>query len=274
MFWRVLLVEESKILKRALLWVELAVLGAMALTVPLVGYAVGSGQDMAQFAWPGGLVQALDTAGQFGGLLLIILVGAAVGQEYRWRTVHMQLARGIARPTLLTAKFTAMLLPALLVVLVSLLVGGAVTGVLTYQVNGELSVARIPLLEIGLGIVRTAYVLLPYAALAFLLAIASRSTAMAVGFGVGFVLLGETLLVQLLSLAGGTIAQLANFLPAMLGASVLSLNQAAAGGPAQGEAAAMPQMLDPLSAAAGIALYTIVFVGLALWLFRRQDLTD
>jgi ABC-type transport system involved in multi-copper enzyme maturation permease subunit len=69
----------------------------------------------------------------------------------------------------------------------------------------------------------------------------------------------EDVLLQLLGLAGGTWAKIGQYLPAGLGNSLASTNQ-----------------IDGVSMATaviGIALYTVLFVGLAVLAFRRQDLT-
>jgi ABC-type transport system involved in multi-copper enzyme maturation permease subunit len=113
--------------------------------------------------------------------------------------------------------------------------------------------------QVALNILRTAYTLLPYAAFAFLLAIASRSTVVAIGVSLAYTLLVEDVLMQLLGLVGGTWATIGQYLPAGLGNSLASINQA--------EGVSME------TAVIGIALYTLLFVGLAVLAFQRQDLT-
>jgi ABC-type transport system involved in multi-copper enzyme maturation permease subunit len=113
--------------------------------------------------------------------------------------------------------------------------------------------------------------LLPYAALTFFLAIASRSTVVAIGGGLAYAMLIEGVLVQLLACVGGTWAKVSQYLPAGLSNSLAALNRVS-----EGASSGLVTQMDGLSsgtAVLGIALYTILFVGLALLAFRRQDLS-
>src|SRR5574341_1713770 len=143
--------------------------------------------------WPVGLLTALNFSrgNSLGSLLLIILVGAVVGQEYTWRTLHLWLSHGTPRAALLIAKFAALLVPIALIVLTPVLVGGALTAYFTVALNGALDLASVDFGEVGLRILGTAYTLLPYAALAFLLAVVTRSTVAAIGGSVAYSLLIE-----------------------------------------------------------------------------------
>ena len=112
--------------------------------------------------------------------------------------------------------------------------------------------------------------LLPYAALTFFLAIASRSTVVAIGGGLAFSLLIEGVFVQVVALVGGTWARIGQHLPAGLADSLTMLNRVTDGTPSS--LVPQPDVVNPQTAVLGIALYTILFVGLALLAFRRQDL--
>jgi hypothetical protein len=133
------------------------------------------------------------------------------------------------------------------------------TAVFTQNLQGSLPFADVDWWQVAWRILRTAYTLLPYAALTFLLAVASRSTVVAVGVSLAYTLLVEDVLIQLLGLVGGTWAKMGQYLPAGLGSSLASINQA--------------EGVNMATAVTGIALYTLLFVGLAVLAFRRQDLT-
>jgi ABC-type transport system involved in multi-copper enzyme maturation permease subunit len=273
MFWQMVAVEQKKLTRRKILWIELAVVAAAAVFIPLVIYLAsqgdgsgnvvvttdGSVDDM--FTWPLSLNMAIDLASgsSLGGMLIVILIGTLTAQEYGWRTMQLWLSNGISRPVLLLAKFTIVLLPALLFVLASFVTGAVTTAIFTQNLQGSLPFAEVDWWQVALSILRTAYTLLPYAAFAFLLAIASRSTVVAIGVSLAYTLLVEDVLMQLLGLVGGTWATIGQYLPAGLGNSLASLNQA--------EGVSME------TAVIGIALYTLLFVGLAVLAFRRQDLT-
>ena len=288
MFWNALYIENIKNFKRSLLWIELALFAILVLLIHLVFYLVlqnnlggeaalpeAQSQLRQVVTWPGALLNALGLAGgnAIGGLLLVILVGAVTAQEYTWRTLHLWLSRGVPRPVLLAAKFAGLLLPALLIALTPLLVSGVISAMISLRLDGVLPAGQVNFIQLGLSLLRTVYTLLPYAALAFLLAIASRSVVVAVGGGLAFALLAEGVLIQILALLGGSLAQIATYLPAGLSNGLLSLNQAVLTLEVNGRQAQLSS-LEPLPASIGLALWTLLFIGLALWVFRRQDLAE
>lgn len=292
MFTSLLSVENTKLTRRAMLWIEVGLLALLTVGMVLLMYAVYSGpmqadpaaqqdQDIqAMFAqyvtWPGALLQMLSLAGSsgLGGLMLIVLVGAVAAQEYTWRTLHVLVSRGVPRTALLAAKFLVLLVPVALFVLVPLLAGAPLTALFTVLIRGGIDLAQIDFGQLALAGLRTMFTLLPYAALTFMLAVVTRSTVAAIGGGLAYALLLEGLVMQILSLIGGVFGEVWKYLPAGLSASVLTLNHVTAesGITVNGQSAAM-QILDPNPAAVGIALYVLVFFGVALWAFRRQDLT-
>jgi ABC-type transport system involved in multi-copper enzyme maturation permease subunit len=286
MFWQMVRVEQKKLTSRKILWVEIAIVAALAAFIPLIIYLAsqsdggsngnlvittdGSIEDM--IVWPSALRLGLEMASgsQLGGLLIVILVGALTAQEYGWRTMQLWLSKGISRPLLLLAKFTVVLLPALLLVLTPFVAGGLTTAVFTQQLQGNLPFAEVNWWQAALSIGRTAYTLLPYAALTFFLAIVSRSTVVAIGGGLAYTMLIEGVFGQILLLVGGSWAKVGQYMPAGLANSLSTLNRVTTGlarslGP-------QLETVNPETAVIGIALYTILFVSLALFAFRRQDL--
>lgn len=283
MFWNILAIENTKNLKRSLLWVELILLALLMISINLFFYTTLqsipegvtiSAENRAQIPelvfWPGSLVFALSFVGGngLGGLLLFVFVGAVTAQEYTWRTFRLWLSRGTPRPLLLAAKFTALLLPSLAVVLTALVSGAGISAILSTHINGTLHLDRVNFWQLGLSVFRTAYSLLPYAALTYLLAIAARSAVVAIGGSLAYTLIIEPFLVQALAISK-SLAPLAKYLPATLGESLLRLNLAIAGL----SGGTQPDLLGPVPAAAGMAIWTISLVTLALWIFRRQDFT-
>ncbi|HKF37327.1 MAG TPA: hypothetical protein VKB35_10545, partial [Ktedonobacteraceae bacterium] len=116
----------------------------------------------------------------------------------------------------------------------------------------------------------TTYAMLPYAALTFLLATVSRSTVVAIGGGLAFVAVVETTLINTLPLLGQNFARIVQYLPSGLASALNSQNFAIA----KVAAAQNPLQPGPVVAIIGIALYTLVSCGIALWVFQRQDLTS
>jgi ABC-type transport system involved in multi-copper enzyme maturation permease subunit len=278
--------EMTKVFRRRMTWVLIGTQALLVAGVYLLIYAVGQDalSDPAvssgtveevhgMLCWPGAFSSLLGLTGGagLGGLMLVVLVGAMTAQEYTWRTTHLWLSRGLPRSAFLLAKYATLVFAALLVVLTAVLVATPLTAWFTQQLTGSLSLADLNLAEMGLSVLRTAYTILPYISLTFLVAILTRSTAAAIGAGMAYALLLENILVQLLGLAGGIWASVARYAPGSLAAALMQTNQRLVEiDLGSGLNAGLP---GPWAAAGGIALYALAFLGLALWAFRRQNLT-
>jgi len=269
--------EHTKIFKRRMFWVELSLMALLVIGFQITLYAVLRGSPMPaevrlnltqMLSWPNALVNILSYTGgdALGGLFITILVGAVTAQEYTWRTLQLWLSRGIPRQHLGLGKFAALLLPAFLIVLTAVAAGGVITAFLSTQVNGSLQFEQLDFLHLAFSIVRTTYTLLPYAAFTFLLAVASRSTVVAISGGLAYVLLIESILTQVLGLFDGPISQINRFLPGSMAKNLMSLNHAPGG--------VVPGSLTPMNAAIGIGIWILFFLGLSLFIFRRQDLSE
>lgn len=286
MFWNILSIENTKNLRRALLWVELIALALLVVLIITFLYIATqsslpenvtiSSDDLHQIpqlvTWPGALTFALQSAAgsSLGVLLLVVFVGAVTAQEYTWHTLRLWLSRGVPRPLLVIAKFAALIVPALALVLAALFSGAGISAVFSWQINGSLHLDQLDILQLCLSILRTAYTLMPYAALTFLLAIASRSAVIAVGGGLAFAMFLESIVMQMLQMGNGILNKLTAYLPAALSDILLNLNQTMIKGGNVTRAGSVTN----LSAILGIAAWTCLFVGLSLWIFQRQDLTD
>jgi ABC-type transport system involved in multi-copper enzyme maturation permease subunit len=279
MYWNLLWIENQKNFRRRLLWVELAILIIFILLI-FMGLYISirttpdgvtiTDTDRAKLpqlvTWPGSLAFSLRFAAG-SKLLLIIFVGAVVASEYSWRTYQLWLSRGIPRFLLILAKFTALIMPTLIVVIGALLVGGCISAIFSYIINGSLFLEQINLWRLGLDVFRTAYTLLPYVSITFLLAIISRSAVAAIGGCTAFGLVLENLLGQTLLLLPSKLGNMAFYLPASLMESVLSASWTP---PALVEDMT-PGLLSPGQAGIGIAIWTVVLLGTSMWLFQRQD---
>ena len=263
MFWQMVNVEHSKIFKRAILWTELALLALIVIAVNGIAFTVlkggssGADSGIEQFlTWPEALIASLSVSAgpNLGGLMIIVLVGALMAQEYTWGTLQMWISRGIPRPLFLGAKFTAILLPALLLVLTPLIVGALVSAVFSLILLGGIPFAQVTWGQLGLDTILYTYSLLPYAGLAFLLAVASRSTVVSIGGGLG-----------------GIWAQIGTYLPGGLAMGLLSLNSGLTVEVGDSPGLVTP-FLEPGPAAVGIGLYIVLFVVVSILIFRRQDL--
>ncbi len=290
MFWNTLSIENTKILKRRMLWIELGILAALIIVLYTIMYATiqtTNQQNMPSEArqevlkivtWPGAIINTLSfgSGNSLGGLLLIVLVGAATAQEYTWRTMHLWLSRGVPRPTLMGAKIIAILVPVILFVITPLIIGGGLTAIFTLQIDKSLPIDQINWWQLVMSVLRTAYTLLPYAAITFMLAIVTRSTAAAIGVGVAYSLLIEGVAATIFTFLGGFLRDIVAYLPGSLAEGLLKLNESAFAVKmvSSGNTTSIIKHLAPVPSAIGIALWTIFFLGLAIWAFRRQDLSE
>ncbi len=278
--------EMTKVFRRRMTWVLVGILALLVAGPYLLIYAVaqevlsdptvaaGTVEEVqGMLCWPGALTSLLGLTGGagLGGLMLVVLAGAITAQEYTWRTTHLWLSRGLPRSAYLLAKYASLVIAALLIVLTAVLVASPLTAWFTQQLTGSFSLTDLNLAEMGLSVLRTAYTILPYIGLTFLVAILTRSTASAVAVGLAYGLVLENILVQLLGMAGGIWADVARLAPGSLAAALMQTNQRLVEiDLGTGVNAGLP---GPWAAAGGIALYAIAFLGLSLWAFRRQNLT-
>jgi ABC-type transport system involved in multi-copper enzyme maturation permease subunit len=285
MFWKILLNENSKILNRKLFWVEiiLMVLIVVGLLLALYitvetdrnGEGLVSGERsmlLKTLTWPDAWSNVIRFVGWdgFGPIFLIILVGAVAGQEYTWKTMNISLTHGIPRPLFLIAKLTALLMAGMLIVLAAVAIGGISTGVFSTLINGTLNINQFNLLEVSLSFSRAVYTLLPYGCLTLLLAVASRSTVLAISGGLLYVVVLETLITSGAGLLGERISYWVQYLPGGLANSLLALNNASLGM----ESSWQLSTISPLPAGVGIATWSLLFLGLSLIIFQRQDFAN
>jgi len=223
--------------------------------------------------WPGAFIQVLQLSSSsgLGAILVIVLTGAVTAQEFHWRTLHLWLSRGVPRAGYALGKFASLLLPVLLLVTAGLAAGSLTTAAASLSINGSLRLEQVDAAQLVMGVFRTAYTLLPYAALTFLLAVLTRSSAAAIGIGMAVSLVGENLAAQLLSIMGGVFAEAVKFFPSSMANEILQLNARIA--PALDTAASAPLSPGAIPSAVGILLYTALLLALATWSLSRQDLT-
>jgi ABC-type transport system involved in multi-copper enzyme maturation permease subunit len=279
MFWNLLRLEATKVFRPALLWIGLGGLAGLSGIFFTLFFAFRSNVPLAgreNLYWPVSLVYGLAQATgfspetSFGVLLTMIVVGVVTAREYSWRTWQLWLGHGVSRPAIVAAKLVAALAPAAVILLTCLVAIGGLSVVFSLVDHGSVDVSRVDPVQLALGFGRTLYAMLPYAALAFLLAVVSRSAVVAVGGGIGFVMVLETTFTNVLPLLGSGFARAVQYLPAGL-SNALNAQDAALAHTAPTHGPFQP---DPAVAAAGIAAYTLLFCGLALMAFRRQDLSS
>jgi ABC-type transport system involved in multi-copper enzyme maturation permease subunit len=281
-------IEQTKLFKRLIFWVEMGLLcglfllyyvgGVVASSHPSVPISSSTSPSLTlQVTWPRPLIEILTlvSGNNLGGIVLMVLVAVVVAQEYQWNTISLWPSRGTPRPLLLAARFVALFLAALLLIVGPLMVGGAATAILTMLIYGKLDLSVVNYGQLMLGVTRSMIIVLPYLTFTFMMATLTRSVAGGMGAGICFTFVTEGVLPLLLLSVGADKAVL--YLPGMLAKSLLQLNAAIANPSLAAfpipDAGQVSTLAEPTVAAVGLVLYAVIFLGIAFYRFQRQDLS-
>jgi ABC-2 type transport system permease protein len=253
----------------------LLLLAASKVAIPAHGPAeIGEIQNL--LGLPVAIPFALSILSSFGSVLAVILMASSVGNEYNWRTIRTVLICSESRFKLLGAK----LISTGTLVLIGLAVGvatGFIMSLITTAIGGysfDFSFATGGYLwDQFLQFWRTFFVLIPYVLLGFLFAIVGRSAMPGIALGIGILFL-ESLVTTFMSLAGGWIAKVPDYL---LAANIRAITSLA--GLPEGFSAGMGggntsiQMPGVIHAFTTLGIYSLVFIVVAFYLFRKRDVT-
>jgi len=130
----------------------------------------------------------MQIATLIGFILTVVLASGIIGNEYSWNTIRPLLARARSRSALLSAKWITVLLYSIGLYLLGLITTIAFSAASSAIVGNFESVDAGMLGDWAVAFGRVLVSQLPYAALAFSLALITRSNAVgiAVGIGLGF----------------------------------------------------------------------------------------
>ena len=245
------------------------------IAVPVHGSEeIGTVQNL--LGLPLALPFALAILSSFGTILAVILTASSVGTEYSWRTMRTILICSEGRLKFLGAKLVA----AGILILIGMVAGlatGFLMSLITTAIGGysfDFSFATGGYLwEQFLQFWRTFYVLMPYTLLAFLFAVAGRSSMPGIALGIGIFFL-ESIVTAFMSLAGGWIARIPDYLLSANVRAITALNNlpqgVGMGMSGDNLAGQMPELWQAFLILAG---YSLVFIVLAFYLFRKRDVT-
>jgi ABC-type transport system involved in multi-copper enzyme maturation permease subunit len=217
-----------------------------------------------------------------GTILLCILAGALIGNEYSFGTQRLALSRGVSRAQLIVSQVWALALLALIVsgfmiwlaALFGLTIGPLVGGTLSVPSLADLGQLLLFWLALALD-------LLAYALIALLLATLGRSTAAGIAGSLGYITFEAVVLPILVlvavGLGGTTGTTMITIYHSLLGpnlAVVLAGVEAALLHPSS-SANATPGVSDiPLIQGLLVSLlYCAALIGLSYWLVRKRDVT-
>ena len=284
---RLISAELFKLRKRSMTTILLLVLvGIMILMYLLllqiskVNLPVGTGAMRAGVQNLLGLPLALPFAmfiiSSFGSVLAIILTASCIGSEYNWRTIRTAVMNSESRFKLLTAKLIAVAIFVLIGMVIGLAVGFAMSLITTaiggYNFDFNFVTGGY-LWDQFLQFWRTFYVLLPYMLIGFMFSILGRSAMPGIALGIGVLFL-ESIVTTFMTLSGGWIATIPAYLTtanvrAIAALGSLPSNFASRMGPG-GPAVELPGVVHAFVV---LAIYSLIALILAFYLFRKRDVT-
>ena len=273
----------KRLMTRVLLFVLLGILIILYLLLLAVSKVAIPAHDPSEIGeiqnilgLPVAIPFALTILSSLGSVLAVILMASSIGNEYSWHTIRTVLMCSESRSKLLGAK----LISTGILVLIGLVAGvatGFIMSLITTAIGGysfDFSFATGGYLwDQFLQFWRTFFVLIPYVLLGFLFAIVGRSAMPGIALGIGILFL-ESLVTTFMSLAGGWIAKVPDYL---LAANVRAITSMA--GLPEGFSVGMDtnstsiQMPGVIHAFTTLAIYCLVFIGIAFYLFRKRDVT-
>lgn len=223
-----------------------------------------AGVDLEDTLLPGAFVaNAISGFPQFGVGLVVILGALAVGSEYGWGTVGSTLIQGPTRTSVHLGRLAALLLVALLYTVLAL--GVAALASMAAATALAEPMAFPPITLVLQGLLGGWLIMGMAAVLGATLALLLRSTALAVGLGLVYVFVIESLFSQFAT-AAGWVEAIARYLPGVNAGGVsAALQTAGDAGPGTNS------VVSATHAVVVLLVYSVVLTVGGLVVFRRRD---
>jgi ABC-2 type transport system permease protein len=199
-----------------------------------------------------------------GAPIALILGALAVGSEYGWATFKTILTQRPGRTALFLGKLLALGVILALLVALTFATGAASSLVVAALAGG--TVKGPPLGELLRALGAGFLILAVWASLGALLSTLLRSTALAIGIGLVYSLVLESVIFNL-PINSESFTNARRFFP---GQNSSSLADSFSGQPPAGFAPPTPQ-IDGTQAALVLLAYTVAFIALAAFVFSRRD---
>jgi len=277
-------VELTKLRKRRMTWILLGIMVGLYIFMFLITYAIANNPPQHMDAetieglrdgviLPYSLTTVYSMALGVGSLLLIILVGAAVGNEFGWGTIRQVLTRKGIRYQYVSAKLIAFIICAIIGTMIAFAFGFVMAMITTAALEGGIDWGFMSTELVG-EIFRnygwTLYALVPYILLTMTFALLGRSALAGIGAALGYFMI-EGIFTGVFGLGNETIAKIGHYLIGPNTEALLPQTQMG-GGPMMGGGGA----IDPPTTAWAVVtliIYSVALLGISLWLFKRRDIT-
>ena len=278
--------EILKLRKRQMTIVLLAILVGIIVIVNLLLLAISkvktpsSGPGTGNIAMLLGLQSAVPFAfsmmASFGIVLAIILAASSVGNEYNWKTIRTVLISSESRFKLLVAKLVSLgiliLIGMAIGVVVGFIMGLITTGLGGYAYSFSFITGSYVWAQF-LQYWRTFFIIIPFSLLGFMMAIVGRSAMPGIATGIGVVFL-EDIVTAFMTAAGGWIAKVPAYLLNANVTAITALNKLpgrfGGGGGSGGTTVVLPSLLHAFII---LGLYSLAFLYLSFYLFKKRDVT-
>ena len=256
--------------------INFLLLAISKVNLPTGSQAPSVGEIQNLLGLPVALPFAMSILSSFGSVLAVILMASSMGSEYNWRTIRTAVISSESRFKLLGAK----LISAVILILIGMVVGlaaGFLVSIVTTVIGGykfDFSFATGSYLwDQFLQFWRTLYTLIPSMLLGFMFSIIGRSAMPGIAMGIGVIFL-EGIVTTFMTLAGGWIASIPDYLLAANVRAITSLTNLPRGFQAgMGVGGGSGQLPSVPHATITLALYSVVFLIVAFYLFRKRDVT-
>jgi len=277
-------VELTKLRKRRMTWILLGVMVALYIFMFLITYAIANNPPEHMDAetveglrdgviLPYSLTTVYSMALGVGSLLLIILVGAAVGNEFGWGTIRQVLTRKGVRYQYVSAKLIAFIICAIIGTMIAFAFGFVMAMITTAALEGGIDWGFMTTEFVG-EIFRnfgwTLYTLVPYILMTMTFALLGRSALVGIGAMLGYTMI-EGIFIGVFGLGNETIAKIGHYL---IGPNTEALlPQIQMGGPMMGGGGGIIAPPTTTWAVITLIIYGVAFLGISLWLFKKRDIT-
>jgi ABC-type transport system involved in multi-copper enzyme maturation permease subunit len=205
--------------------------------------------------------------GFFGGILIVIVASSLIGSEFGWNTLRPLVARAASRSSLLSAKWVVVALYTVVLVVIGVLASLALAAIASLLMGIDVSLPSALWDDYALGTLRWIAASLPYAVIAFAVALLTRSNAagIAIGIGLSFV---EPLIFGLLGLISDSFQNVQEYGIAWNVQQLVTL-------PTIRNSQMEPVAASQVWQSTGIlAVYIAIFVVASYIVFNRRDITS
>lgn len=264
--------ETFRIVRRRMPWVLMVVLAVTAAALYIIMWGTSrsaqfSAAEQADLLDSLSLGSVLETGlglvAMIGTLFAIILASSLAATEYGWGTIRTLLPRSPGRGSVLAAKLVVIAVFAMILMLVGMVVAFGVSAVITSIEDLDRDVGAGFLGETLLSLLRGWFTMLPYAALAFMVALLTRSSAAGISVSAALLFL-EGQILSLVAAAGGALERVPD---AFISENVQTLLTM---GGASSQDEGLP---GPWQAVTVLVIYIVAFTTIAFWRFHRRDVT-